>query len=278
METTNLNKEHLNYGERFVLTFFMAAIVKNLPKINLIMLKMSDTNDLVIKEASGLKTTGVAAMSGCTVTDTQVHTAAALLQTMLNGTVLKPQLYTSNQVLGQKKVVVDLYNTVISFMKIACNNAAVQAGDITAGITLANTCGGRVAKKPAGAQVDFGVTGSGAGWVQIHAKKAVKGEEGHIFRCAIVSGVGVIPVKTSCYDCYTLECTIQITGLTSNTVLAINHSGILPVGHGGKTPVITPIKLKKATLLTTSKKKHPAFNISAPEPYVWDGWIWIVIQ
>ncbi len=32
-------------------------------------------------------------------------------------------------------------------MKGACNDAAAQAGDITAGITLANICGGRLTKK-----------------------------------------------------------------------------------------------------------------------------------
>jgi hypothetical protein len=278
METKNLKLEEMSNRQKLIKVFILMGIIKNLPKINLIMLKMSDPNELVIKEASGLKTSGVAAMSGCTVTDTQVHTAATLLQTMINGTVLKPQSYTSNQVLGQKKVVVDLYNTVISFMKIACNNAAVQAGDITAGITLANTCGGRVAKKSTGTQPDFGVTASGAGWVQIHAKKAVRGQEGHIFRCAIVTAKGVVPAKANCLDCFSLESTIQITDLSSGTVLAINHSGILTVGHGSKTPVLTPIKLKKATKLVASKKKHPVFSITSPDPYEWDGWIWIGIQ
>jgi hypothetical protein len=257
--------------------FAMMALMKNLSKINLILLKVSDPVDLVVKEALGLKTTGIAAMSGCTTTDTMVHNAGNLLQTMSNGTLLKPQLYTSNQVLGQKKTTVELYNKVINFMKGACNDAAEQAGDITAGITLANTCGGRIAKKTTSTQTDFGVTAAGPGWVQIHAKKVVKGQEGHIFRCGIVTAKGIIPAKTSCQDFVSLECTIEVTDLTSGTILAINHSGILPVGHSSKTPVITPIKLKKATKMAASKKKHPVFNFTSTDPYIWDGWIFVVI-
>jgi hypothetical protein len=278
METKIVKSEPISYSERFVLTFIMMALIKNLPKINLKLLRVTDPADFVIKEALGLKTSGVTTMAGCTTTDTMVHNAANLLLTMSNGILLKPQLYTSNQVLGQKKIVVDLYNKVINFMKGACNDAAVAAGDITAGITLANTCGGRLTKKVGGAQPDYGVTAAGTGWVQIHAKKVVKGMEGHIFKVAVVSDKGIIPAETNCIFCFSLEGTIEIIGLTSKTVLAINHSSILPIGHGSKTPVITPALLKKATKMAASKKKHPVFNITIPDPYAWDGWIYVVIQ
>jgi hypothetical protein len=278
MKTEALKKEHLTYGERCLVMFYLMSIMRNPSKINLKLLKVTDPTDFVIKECLGLKTSGVAAMAACPTTDTMVHNAADTLQTYETGSLLKPQLYTSNQVLGQKKTTVDLYNKVISFMKGACNDASVAAGDISAGITLANTCGGRLAKKTGGAQPDYGVTAAGTGWVRIHAKKVVKGMEGHIFKLAVVSDKGVIPVDSSCILFVSLEGTIEIIGLTSKTVLAINHSSILPVGHGGKTPVITPVLLKKATLMAASKKKHPVFNITIPDPYAWDGWIYVVIQ
>ncbi len=278
MKTKIEKTEHLTYSERCLVMFYLMSIMRNPSKINLKLLKVTDPTDFVIKECLGLKTNGVAAMAGCTTTDTMVHNAANLLLTMENGTLLKPQLYTSNQVLGQKKTTVDLYNKVINFMKGACNDASITAGDITAGITLANTCGGRLTKKTGGSQPDYGVTASGIGWLRIHAKKVVKGLEGHIFKLAVVSDKNVIPADTNCIFCFSLEGTIEIIGLTSGTVLAINHSSILPVGHGGKTPVITPALLKKATLMAASKKKHPVFNITIPDPYAWDGWIYIVIQ
>jgi hypothetical protein len=271
-------QEPITYSERFVLTFIMMALMRNPSKINLKLLRVTDPTDFVIKECLGLKTTGVAAMAGCTTTDVMVHNAANTLQTYETGSLLKPQLYTSNQVLGQKKTAVDLYNKVISFMKGACNDASVSVGDISAGIALANTCGGRLTKKSASKQPDFGVTASGIGWVQIHAKKVVKGMEGHIFKAAVVSDKGVIPADSSCIFCFSLEGTIQIIGLTSKTVIAINHSSILPVGHGSKTPAITPVLIKKATLMAASKKKHPVFNITIPDPYAWDGWIYVVVQ
>jgi len=267
----------LTYGERCLVMFYLMSIMRNPSKINLKLLRVTDPTDLVIKECLGLKTTGVAAMAGCTTTDTMVHNAANLLLTMSNGTILIPQLYTSNQVLGQKSITVDLYNKVINFMKGACNDAAVQAGNITAGINLANTCGGRLTKKITSTQPDFGATAAGVGWVQIHARKVVRGQEGHIFRVAVVSSKGVIPAKGSWLDCFSLECTIELSDLTSGTILAINHSSILPVGHGSKVPVISPLKLKKATKMAASKKKYPVFNITSPDPYTWDGWIYIVV-
>jgi len=278
MKTIILKPEPMKYRQRYVMTFIMMSLMKNFSKINLKVLKTGAPVDIVIKEALGLATSGVAAMVGCTTTDTMVHNAANLLQTMVNGTILKPQLYTSNQVLGQKKITVDLYNKVISFMKDACNDAVVQSGDITAGIELANICGARIAKKTNSTQPDFGVTASGIGWVQIHAKKVVVGLEGHIFRVAVVGDKGVIPAKESCLDFFALEGTIELTGLTSGTVLAINHSGIIPVGHRSLTPELSPLKLKKVTKMAVSKSKHPVFNITIPDPYVWDGWIYVVIQ
>ncbi len=252
--------------------------IKNLPKIGLIELKVSDSNPFVIKHSLTLKTTGVASMAGCTTTDTQVHTAANLLQTYDTGAGLNPPLYTTNQVNAQKKITVDLYNKVIRFMKGACNDLAEQTGDVNNGINMAIGCGARISKKKGGAQPDFGVTASGDNWVQVHAKKVISGVEGHIFRCALTSAKGTPPPKTAWIDFYTLESTIEISDLPSNTILAINHSGILPAGHGSKTPVIVPIKLKKATKLAVSKKKHPVFSFTSPDPYTWDGWIYIVIQ
>ncbi|MGD0711664.1 MAG: hypothetical protein ABR968_10860 [Bacteroidales bacterium] len=278
MKTKNLKSEPISYSERFLMTFIMMSIMRNPSKINLKLLKVTDPTDYVIKECLGLKTTGVAAMAACPTTDTMVHTAANLLQTMDNGTLLKPQLYTSNQVLGQKKTTVDLYNKVINFMKGACNDASIAAGDITAGINLANTCGGRLTKKVGGKQPDFGVIAVGPGWVLVHAKKCRRGVEGHIFRVAIVSGKGVIPAKGSYTDCVSLEGTIQLSDLSSGTILAINHTSVVPVSRTKSPFVIPTAKTKKTAKATITDKHHPIFSITSPDPYIWDGWIYIGIQ
>ncbi|MGD0711109.1 MAG: hypothetical protein ABR968_07975 [Bacteroidales bacterium] len=36
--------------------------------------------------------------------------------------------------------------------------------------------------------------------------------------------------------------------------------------------------LKKATKMAASKKKHPVFSITSPDPYVWSDWVYVVIQ
>jgi hypothetical protein len=257
--------------------FMLSLISKNLPKIDLLELKYSDPDETVISEGLTLKTTGVAAMSGCTTTDVMVHNAATLLQTMLTGSKLRPQTYTTSQVKSQKKITVDLYNKVIRFMKGAVNDAAESTGDVNTGVTLAVNCGGRLAKKTTSTQPDFAVTDAGPGWIKVHAKKAVKGMEGHLFRCAIVTSKGLVPLKANCVDYVSLECTIEINDLPSGSILAINHAGIIPAGHSKIPIVITPAKLKKATKLPVSKKNHPLFSFTSPDPYTWDGWIYVVI-
>jgi hypothetical protein len=162
-------------------------------------------------------------------------------------------------------------------MKGACNDASVAAGDITAGITLANTCGGRLTKKVGGKQPDFGIIAAGPGWVLVHARKCRKGEEGHIFRVAIVTAKGVIPVKGSYTDYVSLQSTIQLSDLTSGTILAINHASIVPISRT-KSPSLTPMaKTKKTAKASLTDKHHPIFSITSPDPYTWDGWIYIGI-
>ncbi len=163
-------------------------------------------------------------------------------------------------------------------MKGACNDASMAAGDITAGIALANTCGGNLTKKAGGKQPDFGIIAVGSGWVLVHAKKTRKGVEGHIFRVAIVSGKGVIPAKGSYTDYVSLEGTIQLSDLTSGTILAINHTCIVPVSRTKNPFVIPSAKTKKTAKTTITDKHHPIFSITSPDPYIWDGWIYIGIQ
>jgi hypothetical protein len=279
METKIEKQAPISYGERFVMTFIMMSVTKNLPKIDLILLKMSDPNAFVIKQCLTLKTTGNASMAGCTTTDTQVHTAANTLQTYETGANLNPKLYTTSQVNQQKKIAIDLYNKVINFMKGACNDLAVAAGDVNAGHTLANNCGATIAKPKGGDnQPDFGITESGPGWFLVHAKKATTGVEGHIFLCAIVAAKDIVPGSTACKYFVDLEGTIQITDLPSQQVLAINHATILPANHKAATPATPIIKMKKTTKLSVSKKKHPVFSYTSPDPYTWDGWIWETIQ
>ena len=133
-------------------------------------------------------------------------------------------------------------------------------------------------KKVGGKQPDFGVTAVGSGWVLVHAKKSRKGVEGHIFRVAIVSGKGVIPAKGSYTDYVSLEGTIQVTDLSSGTILAINHTSVVPVSRTKNPFVIPTAKTKKTAKATITDKHHPIFSITSPDPYIWDGWIYIGIQ
>ncbi len=36
--------------------------------------------------------------------------------------------------------------------------------------------------------------------------------------------------------------------------------------------------IKKTAKATITDKHHPIFSITSPDPYIWDGWIYIGIQ
>jgi hypothetical protein len=252
--------------------------LKNMQSIGIKELSVNDKVSKVIKDSLGLSTSGVAEMSGCTTTDTMVHDAADLLQTMESGSLRKPQLYTNPEVTGQKIITVRLYNKVINFMKGAAKDKATQTGDINDGIALVLSCGAHLTKKFSGSQPDFGVTGSGENWVKIHVRKIVEGAEGHIFKCAIVSEKDAVPADTDCKYFFSLEGTIEIHNIPSGKILAINHASILPVSHTKPKSEDDAAKMKKATVLPLSDSKHPVFYFNTPDPYNWNGWIYVVIQ
>jgi len=84
--------------------------------------------------------------------------------------------------------------------------------------------------------------------------------------------------KGSYTDYVSLEGTIHVTDLTSGTILAINHASVVPVSRT-KNPSLTPLaKAKKMAKATITDKHHPIFSITSPDPYIWDGWIYIGIQ
>ncbi len=104
MKTKIEKSEHLTYGERCLVMFYLLSIMRNPSKINLKLLKVTDPTDFVIKECLGLKTTGVAAMAGCTTTDTMVHTAANTLQPWKTERCLSPSSIPATRYWGRKKL------------------------------------------------------------------------------------------------------------------------------------------------------------------------------
>jgi hypothetical protein len=278
MKTKILKPEPMSYGQRFVMTFIMLSVIKNLPKIQALELTESTPTTQVINDALQIKTTGDHDCTAPPVTDALLHGAANQLQTVYTGSKASPPLYTSGNVITQKNIVITMYNKVINYIKGVANDVAIAAGDVTAGNSVVTRCGGKLKKKSVPFKPDFGVTKSGTAWVQIHAKKAKKGNEGHIFKCGITTTKGTPPAKTAIFEFFSLECDIIINDLTSGTILAIDHASIVPVSHAKKISVLVPATAKKATPTPMSKAKHPVFSITSPDSYTWNGWIYVVIQ
>ncbi|MBI3502317.1 MAG: hypothetical protein HY063_11035 [Bacteroidetes bacterium] len=161
------------------------------------------------------------------------------------------------------------------YLQGVARDVAVAAGDVTAGEAVVIRIGFTLKKRTGGKKPDFGVIASGPNFVQLHSKKAKKGNEGHMWRYGITTAKGTPPPQPGLITHFTLETDVILHDLPSNTVIGIQHTSVLPVSHTKKTSAKTS---KTATATPLSKAKHPLFSHTNPDPYNWTDFIYVVIQ
>jgi len=252
--------------------------IKNLGKIHVMRVSMRTPTQTLINNGLTVKTAGDPDVTAPPVTDAVFQLQVTKLQTMLTGSKLSPPTYTTGQVKTQKSIVVTSYNKIAANVEGVAEDVAITAGDINAGITVVTRVGFKTGKKGTGKRPDFGVTATGPGFVQVHVKKDVKGNEGHLFRVAIVAAKGTLPAKATLITYYTLACDIIIQDLPTAAILAIQHANVVPATHGKKASITPPLTGKKAAPVTVSKAHHPVFSYANPDPYTWSDFIYGVAQ
>jgi len=254
--------------------------ISNLGKIHVMRMKTTTPTTTVIKNGLLIKTAGDSVVVLPPVTDAIFQPQVARLQTMYTGFKQVPPTYTSSQVNIQKGIVVVSYNKNMAYIESVSQDEAISAGDINAGIAVVLRVGAKLGKKGSNKKTDFGVTDIGVNFIQVHAKKDVKGNQSHKWRIAIVPALGTAPIKGAWVEFTSTECDIIIEGVPAGSFVAINHTDILPVAHAktGTATTSVPLTGKKAKVIPASKGNHPVFNWLNPDPYTWKGWIYCTAQ
>jgi hypothetical protein len=134
----------------------------------------------------------------------------------------------------------------------------VAAGNLAKAQQMINSSGYKLKKNGTPHPRVFEVIASGIQWVHLRVKSVGK-RAGYVWRYAPVSAKGVVPTTWS-NDVFTLETELVINNLKSSTIYAFQYASILPVSHSKKVPVLTPIVVKVATTLSSTKKSKPTFT------------------
>src|ERR1035437_9619408 len=249
--------------------------ITTLSAIQVKKLAVSTSATAVIKAALLVKTAGDPDVTAPPVSDVTIHASANLLQNMETGSKASPPTYTTGQVSGQKHIVITQYNEIVGNVQTVAIRVANAHSDASFGNTVATRCGFKLSKaKTPGKQPDFGFTASGPGWKQVHAKKAKKGNEGHVFRAALTSADGTSPNKADIIYFFTLECDIIIKDIPKGKILAVDHASVLPGSHSKTTGTTGMATGKAASTISVSKGNHPTFSLLTADPYTWKGWIY----
>jgi hypothetical protein len=134
----------------------------------------------------------------------------------------------------------------------------VAAGNLAKAQQMINSSGYKLKKTGTPHPRVFEVMKSGIQWVHLRVK-SVGTRAGYVWRYAPVSAKGVVPTSWT-YVIYTLETELVINNLKSSTIYAFQYASILPVSHSKKVPVLTPIVVKAATTLSSTKSSKPTYT------------------
>jgi hypothetical protein len=249
--------------------------MKNLPKIQVIELTARASTSNVINSALLIKTTGDPLAGSPPVTDVVLHGKANSLQTIYLGSKASPPTYTSGEVTTQQNIVITAYNKIVDYIKGVANDAAIDAGDVTAGMDVVTRCGVKLRKKGVRATKSFSAVSKTPGSIDI-TSKAVAPRAGYIRQYGITTAKGIVPTVLS-DNLYSLEVDVHIDNLESGKIYGFREASILPVSRKKKASSTITEAAKAATQTHTNKAHKVTFSDGAAH-YIYSDWIYIVIQ
>jgi hypothetical protein len=275
METTILKPEPMSYGQRFVMTFAMVALVKNLPLITVLLASKKTSTPTLVKDCNLQKTTGDPLVVAPPVNDTTIKGQASTLSNTYDDFLGKPPTATSAQVTTARNTCINSYNQNAMYIQGIARNAAIAAGDVSVGIQVVIRCGYKVKKTKAPTTRVFKVTPSGIGAVEI-TTKAVAPRAGYIRQYGPTTAKNVVPAVIA-EDLYSLEADVHVTNLKSGTIYGFREASILPLKRAGTNSVPTSL-VKKAATPTIATNVHKVTFSDGAEHYTWSNWVYVVIQ
>lgn len=151
-----------------------------------------------------------------------------------------------------------------------------QAKLLSAGVfkkaqEIITSTGYKLAKETSHKARDFEVVKSDPNTIHVHAKKAKKGPEAHLWRYGIATARNTQPAVL--ITRVTMEADLIISDLASGCIVGIQHASVVPVSHTKKTSATPTSTSKVASAITLSKSKHPVISHTTVEPYQWTAFI-----
>jgi len=251
---------------------------KNISLITVLTTSAKNPTLDVIHVGSLQKTTGNALLPNMPVNDTTMNTQVGTLQTTYNGFKAVPPIFTEAQVTAKKNIVVASYNQNAGYIQGIARAAAIAAGDVNAGLQLVNASGYKVKKSKSATTRAFSVTNAGEGAVEI-TTKAVATHAGYIRQYGTTSAKGAPPTADTIQEpLFSVEVSVVINNLKSNTIYAFREASILPVGRKANTGTPTTDVQKAATPTTANKAHKAVFTDGVASHYNWSEWKYIVIS
>lgn len=275
METTIEKPKPMSYGERFVMNFIMASLVKNLPLITVLLASKKTTTPTLIKDCNLQKTLGDPLVVAPPVSDVTIKGQATTLDNTYDGFLGKPPTSTSAQVTTERNICINSYNQNALYIQSIARNAAIAAGDVSVGIQVVIRCGYKVKKTKAPTTKAFKVTPFGIEAVAI-TTKAVGSRAGYIRQYGTTPTKGVPPTVFA-ELLFSLEADIVVNNLKSGSIYGFREATVLPIK---RTPTTTPTSLvKKASTPTVASSAHKAtFTDGATSHYTWGNWVYVIVQ
>ena len=254
------------------------AVIKNLPKLK-VSHGYKKLKVLALHAwAHATKFSGDSLCGSPDVADATIYTYADNMLAAFNAWLASPTKALNAAVKSARKILLTAIDLNANYLEGKANGASIAAGDSTVGINVIERIGFQVAGRGIIQRI-IGVVSTGIGWFHAHEAKTVKYLEGHIWEAGTTPTKGVPPVTIKTW--FTLSCDCIFYNIPSGTIIGYRHASILPAGHKS-TPTGLPVvpktpALKGASLLPTSKSKHPMIDFENASPYTFGGWRYIVV-
>ncbi|MGD0711740.1 MAG: hypothetical protein ABR968_11260, partial [Bacteroidales bacterium] len=160
------------------------------------------------------------------------------------------------------------------FIQGVARDAATKAGDVSAGIDLAQRCGFKIKNVGIKPPRHFKAT-PGVEFVDI-STKSMGDRAGYIRQYGKTPTKGVPPTDFE-DPIFSLEADIHITNLESGKIYGFREAVILPVGRTSKKSPSADTENMKRASVSASTSAHKAVYVNGAEHYIWSGWIYVVV-
>ena len=160
-------------------------------------------------------------------------------------------------------------------MKGVANDAAIAAGDVSAGTVVVIRCGFKLKHSKTPSSKGFKATSTTVNQVDVTTKAV--GIDAIYIREYGITLTKDVPPTTFAELLISKRTGVSITNLKSGTILAIREASILPIPHK-KTSAITTATARTASTTAATKGQKVVFSDGATSHYNYGNWIYVVVK